>query len=52
MKYQEQFPTIWDTPTKPANTQATKKTAAKPQPSALKEVFLTIWDSSKTKTAS
>lgn len=39
MKYQEQFPTIWDTPTKPANTQATKKTAAQPQPSALKEAF-------------
>ena len=52
MKYQEQFPTIWDPPPKPANPQTTKKPAAQPQPSALKEAFLTIWDSSKTKTAS
>ncbi|BCB07369.1 hypothetical protein HHSLTHF2_12590 [Vreelandella venusta] len=49
MSYQEQFPTIWDTPLK---TTAPTETTAKPQPSPLKEAFLTIWDSTKSKTAS
>lgn len=55
MNYKEQFPTIWDTsPKTRASTQqlATLKTAKAPQPLPLKEAFLTIWDSTKTKTAS
>ncbi len=39
MKYQEQFPTIWDTPTKPANTQATKKPLPSRNPRLLKRLF-------------
>lgn len=49
MKYQEQFPTIWDTPlktTKQQPKQASGKTTA-----PLKETFLTIWDSAKHKQA-
>lgn len=55
MSYQEQFPTIWDTSLKttaPTDQTATRETTAKPQPSPLKEAFLTIWDSTKSKTAS
>ncbi|MGO3669300.1 MAG: hypothetical protein ACTJG4_10810 [Vreelandella alkaliphila] len=55
MRYQEQFPTIWDTPpktTEPTDQAATRETTAKPQPSPFKEAFLTIWDSTKSKTAS
>lgn len=55
MRYQEQFPTIWDTPLKttaPTDQAATRKATAKPQPSPFKEAFLTIWDSTKSKTAS
>ncbi|WP_404377288.1 hypothetical protein [Vreelandella aquamarina] len=52
MKNQEQFPTIWDTPLKAAKVHATREKAIKPQASAFKEMFLTIWDSSKIKTAS
>lgn len=52
MRYQEQFPTIWDTPLKttaPTDQAATRKATAKPQPSPFKEAFLTIWDSTKAK---
>ncbi|CAH1045241.1 hypothetical protein [Halomonas sp. TD01] len=55
MSYQEQFPTIWDTPLKATaapHQSTTRETKAKPQPSQLKEAFLTIWDSTKSKTAS
>lgn len=52
MNHQEQFPTIWDAPLKPSAKKAAKKAAVKPEYSPLKEVFLTIWDSAKSKTAS
>ncbi|WP_198036761.1 hypothetical protein [Halomonas sp. GT] len=55
MNYQEKFPTIWDTPLKttaPSHQSATREAIAKRQPSPLKEAFLTIWDSTKSKTAS
>ncbi|MGP8290121.1 hypothetical protein ACT3OH_07690 [Vreelandella zhanjiangensis] len=48
MKYQDNFPTIWDTPLKQA--KPAKNTAAQP-PASFKEVFLTIWDSAKRKSA-
>ena len=46
MKYQDNFPTIWDTP--PKQAKPAKNTAAQPSTS-FKEVFLTIWDSAKRK---
>ncbi|WP_202932474.1 hypothetical protein [Vreelandella alkaliphila] len=55
MSYQEKFLTIWDTPLKATDSSqqpAKLEAANKPPPSALKEVFLTIWDSTKSKTAS
>ncbi len=55
MSHQEQFPTIWDTPLKTsASSQpsATLTTTEKPHSSPFKEAFLTIWDSTKRKTAS
>jgi hypothetical protein len=50
MKYQEQFLTIWDTPTKAFAPQP--KAAPQASPTPLKEMFFTIWDSAKNKTAS
>ncbi|WP_185856349.1 hypothetical protein [Vreelandella populi] len=48
MKYQEHFPTIWDTPLKqPASQPAPKVSTQKPSP--IKEAFLTIWDNAKRK---
>ena len=56
MNYQEQFPTIWDAPLKPATQTVAKPSVSKgvnkPQITPLKEAFLTIWDNAKSKTAS
>lgn len=41
MKYQEQFPTIWDTPLKAA--------VSEPQNGSLKEALLAFWNSAKQK---
>ncbi|PRY60362.1 hypothetical protein B0H98_11322 [Vreelandella songnenensis] len=50
MKYQDHFPTIWDTPLKqPARKPA--RQASAPKPSVFKEVFLTIWDTARRKPA-
>lgn len=46
MKYQDNFPTIWDTP--PKQAKPVKSTTAQP-PASFKDVFLTIWDSAKRK---
>ncbi|WP_167470026.1 hypothetical protein [Vreelandella andesensis] len=54
MNYQEQFPTIWDTQPKALalpRQSGTRESTAKPRPSPFKEAFLTIWDSTKSKTA-
>ena len=50
MKYQEQFLTIWDTPAKASAPQP--KAAPQAARTPLKEMFFTIWDSAKNKTAS
>ncbi|WP_249977212.1 hypothetical protein [Vreelandella olivaria] len=51
MKYQEQFPTIWDTPLKTKAGKAPKADERKLSPASLKEAFLTIWDTAKRKPA-
>ncbi|BCB61748.1 MULTISPECIES: hypothetical protein [Halomonadaceae] len=56
MNYQDKFLTIWDAPVTSAAQEKAKQSvqqrANRPQSSALKEAFLTIWDSTKSKTAS
>lgn len=48
MKYQDHFPTIWDTPLKQSVTKPAPKTNSE-KPSPIKEAFLTIWDTAKRK---
>ncbi|KKN94157.1 hypothetical protein LCGC14_0191920 [marine sediment metagenome] len=43
MKYQDHFPTIWDTPSKTSTKPATQ-TPAKKALTPVKEAFLSIWD--------
>ena len=46
MKYQDNFPTIWDAPLK-TSTKPVRPAAAKKVLSPVKEAFLSIWDTPK-----
>lgn len=46
MKYQDSFPTIWDTPLK-TTAKPAKQAPAKKVLSPVKEAFLSIWDTPK-----
>ncbi|WP_185858993.1 hypothetical protein [Vreelandella nanhaiensis] len=50
MKYQDHFPTIWDTPLKQSASKPVPKASAQ-KPILIKEAFLTIWDNAKRKPA-
>lgn len=46
MKYQDNFPTIWDTPSK-TSTKKANQAPSKILLSPVKEAFLSIWDTPK-----
>ncbi|MBZ5489047.1 hypothetical protein HW452_16100 [Halomonas aquamarina] len=50
MKYQDHFPTIWDTPLKQPARKATHKASAS-RPLAFKALLLSFWNSAKRKPA-
>ncbi|MYL23907.1 hypothetical protein [Vreelandella massiliensis] len=50
MAYQESFPTIWDTPSKPSTkprASTPKSATTPPVGEALKEAIWSIWDTPK-----